>query len=148
MPDIKIQCFTPDSRSYEIERLAHAHPWSLSVFCQSHGPAYYNRQLVVDEETVGYIICQQVLDELTIFNIAIDPKHQGQGFSHYLMQDTLNYAANNGMLVFLEVRASNTPAISLYQTYGFRELAKRADYYKTRSGYEDALVMKWQSEQN
>jgi len=148
MPEITLRNFTPDKACYEIERRAHEHPWSFSVFSQSKGPAYYNRRLTIDGETIGYIICQQVLDELTIFNVAVDPKHQGHGFSHYLMKDALNYAHQNKMSVFLEVRASNTTAINLYRTYGFSELAKRSDYYKTHNGYEDALVMKWQSEQN
>lgn len=146
MHKIKVQNFTPTNDDYQIEVGAHKHPWSLLVFSQSYGPTYYNRQLTVNDEPVGYIICQQVLDELTILNIAIDPKYQGQGLSHHLMQDTLSYARKNSMSIFLEVRVSNTIAIHLYQKYGFRELAQRSDYYKAHNGYEDALIMKWSGE--
>jgi ribosomal-protein-alanine N-acetyltransferase len=44
--------------------------------------------------------------------------------------------------VFLEVRTSNTPAIALYRSSGFVDLAVRRGYYPARDGREDALIMK------
>jgi [ribosomal protein S18]-alanine N-acetyltransferase len=43
--------------------------------------------------------------------------------------------------VFLEVRPSNAPAISLYHDEGFNEIGRRPRYYPARDGREDALVM-------
>jgi hypothetical protein len=42
--------------------------------------------------------------------------------------------------VFLEVRASNSPAIELYRASGFRPVGVRSDYY--RNPREDALVLR------
>ena len=42
--------------------------------------------------------------------------------------------------VFLEVRASNADAISLYRHYGFREVGVRKRFYHDPA--EDAIVMK------
>ena len=40
----------------------------------------------------------------------------------------------------LEVRASNVPAISLYEKLGFAEVGRRKNYY--RNPREDALIMR------
>ena len=39
----------------------------------------------------------------------------------------------------LEVRVSNTPAIKLYEKYGFQSLGTRKGYYQDNN--EDALIM-------
>ena len=47
--------------------------------------------------------------------------------------------------VFLEVRASNAPAIALYERAGFASIARRASYYPAGgvgATREDALVMR------
>jgi ribosomal protein S18 acetylase RimI-like enzyme len=44
--------------------------------------------------------------------------------------------------VFLEVRPSNTLAISLYQSVGFMQVGVRKGYYQAAQGREDALVLK------
>ena len=43
--------------------------------------------------------------------------------------------------VFLEVRPSNTNAIALYRKKGFHRIARRAAYYQSRDGREDAEVL-------
>jgi [ribosomal protein S18]-alanine N-acetyltransferase len=43
--------------------------------------------------------------------------------------------------MFLEVRASNQTAISLYESMGFCEMSIRRGYYPANSGREDAVLM-------
>jgi ribosomal-protein-alanine N-acetyltransferase len=43
--------------------------------------------------------------------------------------------------IFLEVRASNHPAIQLYYTTGFVQVGVRKDYYPSGTGPEDALIL-------
>jgi len=43
-------------------------------------------------------------------------------------------------VVFLEVRASNIPAIALYRRLGFSDAGTRPGYY--RNG-DDALLLRW-----
>ena len=43
--------------------------------------------------------------------------------------------------IFLEVRTSNVPAISLYKKFDFNEIGVRPNYYLTKKGYEDAIIM-------
>jgi len=42
--------------------------------------------------------------------------------------------------IFLEVRASNTVALNLYEQEGFNRLGLRKAYYPSNEGREDALV--------
>jgi ribosomal-protein-alanine N-acetyltransferase len=45
--------------------------------------------------------------------------------------------------IFLEVRISNAPAITLYKSFAYQEIGIRKDYYPTKDGgREDAKVMK------
>ena len=43
--------------------------------------------------------------------------------------------------MFLEVRRSNLKALSLYESFGFREIGIRKNYYQGSSLTEDAVVM-------
>ena len=42
--------------------------------------------------------------------------------------------------MLLEVRPSNTAAISCYNSAGFNEIGQRKDYYPATNGREDALL--------
>ena len=43
--------------------------------------------------------------------------------------------------MFLEVRRSNLKALNLYESFGFREIGTRKNYYQGSSLNEDAVVM-------
>ena len=43
--------------------------------------------------------------------------------------------------LFLEVRASNLAALTLYRRAGFEQVGVRRGYYRDAQGSEDALVM-------
>ena len=43
--------------------------------------------------------------------------------------------------LWLEVRASNSPAIALYESLGFNEVTVRKNYYPAAQGKEDAVIM-------
>jgi ribosomal-protein-alanine N-acetyltransferase len=43
--------------------------------------------------------------------------------------------------MFLEVRAGNGRALSLYQSVGFRQIGVRKNYYPGALGREDAVCM-------
>jgi len=56
------------------------------------------------------------------------------------LEDLIAYAKAQGIQALtLEVRVSNTPAISLYEGKGFKVEGRRRKYYSDNN--EDALIM-------
>jgi ribosomal-protein-alanine N-acetyltransferase len=91
----------------------------------------------------AYWVMMTVLGEGHILNCCIAPDWQGRGFGRQLMEHLL--AAARGHVtecLYLEVRPSNTAAISLYERLGFEGIALRRAYYPADNGREDALIMR------
>ena len=82
------------------------------------------------------------MDEATLFNIAIVPTHQGNGFGKLLLNELIARLKEKGVqTLWLEVRESN-PARFLYEKIGFNEVDIRKNYYpKPSGGRENAVVM-------
>ena len=129
-------------RAVQIETRAHAFPWSEKTFASNQGERYLNLQLAVDGEMAAFAITQIVLDEATLFNIAVDPAHQRRGLGRELLEAVIDEVEKRGVAtLWLEVRASNAAAIALYESLGFNEADVRRNYYPTANGHEDAIVM-------
>lgn len=129
--------------AYRIEQLSHSFPWTEKTFYSNQGERYLNLKIVSEEKIVGFCITQIVVDEATLFNIAIDPAYQRQGLAKQLLTTLIEQLAQRGITtIWLEVRASNTNAIYLYQALGFNEISIRPNYYpSTNNQYEDAIIM-------
>ena len=90
---------------------------------------------------VGFLVTREVGPaEREILNLAVDPAERHTGIARGLLGDTL--ARGKGGW-FLEVRASNTAAIRLYESAGFQPTGRRPDYYHAPP--EDAIVMRFHS---
>ena len=90
----------------------------------------------------AFAITQVVLDEATLFNIAVDPDFQRRGLGKALLEHLIDELEKRGVLtLWLEVRASNVAAIALYESLGFNEATIRRNYYPTADGREDAIIM-------
>ena len=124
-----------------IERETFSEPWSrdaMRLFCTEDYPSL--ALTGEDGETVGYIGCARVLDELQIINVAVDSRLRGNGLGSLLMQGFEEHCDALGIaFVSLEVRESNEAAIALYKKFGFEITGKRKRFYK--APVEDALVM-------
>lgn len=129
--------------AYQLEKLCHLIPWSEHTFNSNQGKHYINKKITVNNQIVGFLICQIVLDEATLFNIAIHPQYRKQGLATQLLQNLLDeLTTKNISTLWLEVRASNHPAIQLYQHLGFNEITTRKNYYPTKTAIrEDAIIM-------
>lgn len=129
-------------RAYDIETRAHAFPWSEKTFATNQGERYLNLRLLVDDTMAAFAITQVVLDEATLFNIAVDPQWQRQGIGRMLLEHLISELEKRDVLtLWLEVRASNHAAIALYESLGFNEATIRRNYYPTATGREDAIIM-------
>lgn len=129
-------------RLYEIEQQAHLVPWSLGTLKNNQGDRYLNLKLIENNQIIGFAICQTVLDEATLFNIAILPSYQGNGLGKLLLNELIARLKEKGVqTLWLEVRESN-PARFLYEKIGFNEVDIRKNYYpKPSGGRENAVVM-------
>lgn len=115
-------------------------PWSQSAILQSlnNGTAF----IVFEEngKVLGYAGLQMVLDEGYVTNIAVTKSARGRGIGKSLVGALISLAKDKGLaFISLEVRESNTPAISLYTKCGFKDFGKRKNFYQNPT--EDAVIM-------
>lgn len=140
-----IDVIQPDDfgRLFEIEQAAHLVPWSKGTLLNNQGERYLNLKLSEQGNIVAFAICQTVLDEATLFNIAVEPRFQGKGYGKRLLSELILQLKQQSVLtLWLEVRESNQPAQRLYHSLGFNEVTTRKNYYPTpEGGRENAVVM-------
>ena len=128
--------------AFQLEKCCHLFPWSENTFYSNQGERYLNKKIIVDDQLVGFLICQTVVDEASLFNIAIHPDYRKQGLAKLLLKQLITELdAKQVKMLWLEVRESNTVAIALYQQLGFNEISVRKNYYPTKHGKEDAIIM-------
>ncbi|MGN1317317.1 MAG: ribosomal protein S18-alanine N-acetyltransferase [Acutalibacteraceae bacterium] len=91
-------------------------------------------------EIAGYIGAHNVLGEVYITNVAVFEKYRRKGVAKRLI-DTLLEAVKEekGEFVTLEVRESNTSALSLYEKCGFEKVGERKNFYEKPR--ENAVLM-------
>jgi len=86
---------------------------------------------------VGFLVVRQVApDEREILNLAVDAAERRRGVARKLLETELQRVKNQW---FLEVRASNSSAIKLYESAGFRVAGRRESYYQNPA--ESGIVM-------
>ena len=123
----------------EIEKVCFHAPWSADMLREELGKGFF---LVAEQDgaAVGYVGCQTVLDEGYITNVAVSPACRRQGIGRALVGALASHARGQGLsFVTLEVRASNAPALALYEGAGFRRVGVRKNFYTARA--EDAVLM-------
>jgi ribosomal-protein-alanine N-acetyltransferase len=80
------------------------------------------------------------ISECELEFIVVSPGLRHRGYGASLVDAVVRWAqASGARVVRLEVRASNTPAIRLYQRHGFLRSGQRRGYY--RAPDEDAVLM-------
>ena len=106
-------------------------------------PSYLIHDCLVAQETrvLGFLVARRTApDEREILNVAVDPGERRKGIARALLEAELGRGGNHW---FLEVRESNSCAIKVYQSVGFRAVARREAYYSNPP--EAAIVMKFDS---
>ena len=126
----------------QLEKLCFADPWSeMSIASELRSIWSYWVVAVRDDEVVGYIGSQSSIDESDVMNVAVHPDWRRPGIAEQLIETLIGELKNRGSkALMLEVRASNAPAIALYEKLGFRQVGLRKNYY--RNPKEDALILR------
>jgi ribosomal-protein-alanine N-acetyltransferase len=83
-----------------------------------------------DGRLVGWLAARFVLDEVELFEIAVDPMVRRQGIGGALIGELVTESGQRGAVVIhLEVREGNAAARALYGAWGFSEAFVRKGYY-------------------
>ena len=126
----------------EIEQQCFSDPWSLrSITSELSNPL--SLWVVAEEngKVAGYVGSQSVLGEADMMNLAVAPSFRRQGIGRKLVQELVRRLNEKGNhILVLEVRASNEPAILLYEELGFAQVGRRPNYYAHPK--EDALILR------
>ena len=93
-----------------------------------------------ENELRGFLVLWVIVDEAHVANFAIHPDFRQRGIGQSVLWKGLCEAWKDGARIsFLEVRAGNIPALSLYKKFGYETVNVRKAYYQ--DNHEDALLM-------
>lgn len=123
-----------------IESASYTSPWNQEHFRDEITARYSWPYVAVEKgSVVGYVCLMSLFEEAQILNIAVSPTHRGRGIARLLLDHAFRLALEKGAeLMALEVRATNSAAISLYEQVGFKRVGIRDKYYDST---EDAILM-------
>ena len=123
-----------------LEKQIFSTPWSKQSFEDSLKQSYSYFYVVVTEEIVGYCGVHNLGGDGEITNVAVEEKCRGKGIAYQMLSFVMEETAKEGVEAFtLEVRASNMPAIKLYEKLGFENKGIRKNFYENPT--EDAYIM-------
>lgn len=125
-----------------LEKVCFSMPWSeASVTSELTNPLALWIVAVDGDTLCGYVGSQAVMGEADMMNIAVDPAWRRRGIARELVLELIRQLKKTGVhCLTLEVRASNAPAIALYESMGFTQVGYRPKYYMKPT--EDALILR------
>ncbi len=129
----------------EIELSSNPHPWTRDHFVDALRSGYLC--LIAREQSVivGFAIVRLLVDDAELLLIAVEPSARRGGVATLLLNSVLDRLASTGKSpLHLEVRASNSNAISFYESRKFVRTGLRKNYYPNGvhgNQREDALLM-------
>ena len=126
----------------QLEKLCFSDPWSENSIASELDNRLSTWLVAVDGDTVaGYVGSQSVMGWADMMNIAVHPDYRRQGIAWELVERLVAALQKNDVTCLtLEVRASNAPAIGLYEKLGFNQVGRRPNYYFHPK--EDAYIMR------
>lgn len=125
-----------------LEALCFSDPWSEnSVASELRNPLSLWLVALDGDTVIGYVGSQTVCGETDMMNIAVYPNCRRKGIAASLIVDLIRaLKLRQSRCLTLEVRASNSSAIALYEALSFVQIGCRKNYY--RNPKEDALILR------
>lgn len=123
---------------FEIEQACIADPWSMAAFESSfsaNGALFFVAE-AESGEVCGFVTANAVLDEISIYNIAVKEGFRRLGIASALISEL---EKSEPYRIDLEVRKSNASAIALYEKCGFEQVGMRKNFYAKPT--ENAVLM-------
>ena len=127
---------------HEIDTLSFSLPWPERSFRfeLTENPVARGWVAEVGSRIAAMLVLWFIIDEAHVATIAVHPDFRRQGIGEQILLYALRSAQAEGAhRAFLEVRAGNVAAQTMYKKYGFEVAGVRRGYY--RDNNEDALLM-------
>jgi len=131
----------------QIDQMASAAQWTPQMFLSEIflKPKSHCYTIKSNGDMVAYLVFRIVLDEIHFMNLAVHPRWWRRGVGRACVLFALQTGKTRGVTkATLEVRVSNRGAQALYQTFGFRRVGTRRNYYENPK--EDALLLTYNGE--
>jgi len=132
-----------------LEEVSFPQPWTRKMFLGELQGNVFAVNLIAragdgsgatEGTLLGYVMFWVVFEELHLMNLAVRPEARRQGLGADLVRHALAVGADRGVrTALLEVRASNRPALAMYERLGFVRRGVRRGYYEHPR--EDAVIM-------
>lgn len=92
----------------------------------------------IDNEIVGFAGIKIIMDEADIMNIVTKKTFRNKGIGTLLLEKLISITHELQLSsISLEVNEKNSPAIHLYDKFGFKNLGIRKNYYQDKN----AIIM-------
>ncbi len=123
----------------ELEKITFSEPWSEKSLLESLDKGIF-LVCLENDRVQGYVGSYCTPDEAAVTNVAVFPEYKRRGVGEALMRELIKRACDKGLdRISLEVRVSNTAALSLYEKLGFENVGTRRGFYCCPR--EDAYVL-------
>ncbi len=101
------------------------------------------KTILLLREEHSFLLVEIIQGEAEILTLAVHPDKQNQGFAGYLLQNFFEECATYAVRqCILEVAEDNSAAIKLYQRFNFETITIRKNYFKRKTKFVSAFVMK------
>jgi len=128
-------------RVMKVEETVYEFPWTDKIFSDCIRVGYSCWLALQQQSIVGHAVISVTAGESHMLNLSIAREYQRKGFGRQFIEFLIQQAqAKQAQTMLLEVRPSNTAAISCYNSAGFNEIGLRKNYYPAPQGREDALL--------
>lgn len=125
-----------------IEAHSYPSPWTEEYFRHCLQAGFCCQVLAHDGVIEAYGIMSVDPGAALIVNLCVRPASRRRGLGRTMLSHLLTLAREHqAQTVQLHVRASNLPAIRLYESMGFQHVGSEPGYYHLPQGHEDAFVM-------
>jgi ribosomal-protein-alanine N-acetyltransferase len=127
---------------HQLECACQTDPWSLQHFADELDHPFAAIDLYWQREQLAGFLCTWLIaGELQIQNLVTHAAFRRKGIAARLLEHVITRSRSAGLTsVWLEVRISNTPAITLYERFGLIACDRRKGYYPDG---EDAMIMSY-----
>ncbi|BCS87153.1 ribosomal protein S18-alanine N-acetyltransferase [Pseudodesulfovibrio sediminis] len=126
----------------ELERACFNYHWTREQFLLGlNRKAFKILGIKTAAGLVGYMAFSLIEDEMEILNLGVRSDYRRHGLAARLLQKSFDICVESGIRKsFLDVKASNEPALALYRKFGYKQIGVRKKYYPDTK--EDALLFR------